>query len=1229
MIFNSEHEFESAVINHIRNYGWDKYDVINYPTEASLVENWKDILFQNNKGVDCLNGQPLTTWEMEQVMEQVNSCHAPLDVNGFINGKGILITRDNPADELHLGRQVTLQIYDRRKIMGGDYVYQIARQPRFNAPDEIMPERRGDFMLLINGMPVIHAELKKSDDDVMKACNQIETYSREGIFARGIFSLVQVFVAMTPAETVYFANPGQNGAFDPHFFFHWADVNNKPINEWDAVVRDLLNIPMAHLLIGYYTVADKRDGVLKVMRSYQYYAASFIQSRVADRKDEWKHADRYGGYIWNTTGSGKTMTSFKAALLIAEFGYADKVVFLVDRCELNEQSFGDYKSYADDATDIQDTARTTSLITKLKSGKTKDRLIITSLHKMSNVRHGNVSNELDIDIIARKRIVFIVDECHRSTFGEMLLNIKHTFPTAMFFGFTGIPIKEENQRKGMTTANLFGNELHVYSLGCGIRDGNVLGFDRYKVCTYDDSELRKEVALYKAKAKTEKEALADPAKAKVYMHFMQEMDMGYHIDAEGNYVPGIEDFVPPSQYEREKHYHAVVEKIRKHWNTVSYVNRFHAILATSSIAEAIIYYRLMKDMCPDIRCTAIFDEQTDYAGALPASEKNDALKEILLDYKKMFNKKYDLKHYDDFCSDVCLRLAHKEHYKDVEPAMQLHLVIVVDKLLTGFDSKWINALYLDKKMEFQNLIQAFSRTNRLNGEEKKFGIIKYFRYPHTMERNIERAVDLYSQDEPLQLFVNKLPQNVEQMNHVFAQIASLFQRSGIINFERLPNEMADRAMFAKKFKVLQGYIDSARLQGFVWEQREYDEDNIHGVKQHVEVNITQEDYIKLLQRYKELAAGRGSNGGGHRNVPFAIDTYITEIRMDAIDRNYINQRFGDYLHAFSTEGQDAQTTQQLREDLHQSFATLSQAEQRFAYVILSDIQRGRLKADGKTFRQLLTEYQGKAEADQIHIIAEALGVDEEILRQLVLHRVTPQTIDDKGQFTELKEKADKVKAKEYFERAEHQPVMTWAVNMKMDGLLRRFLFAGDSEREDIVKEVACAYKVGNTQYEVYEPEMLMAAEDIYIYGSIPVDLPKTNRSDLVANKLDLVLMYAIGNPAARAKTEATGKIAIGIKDSFLNEEQISAYQSVKHLMFHYWSNPKDYILLKKPVLVNPEDVPSDYLVRLPNDAVKFLLLEYNPQEEVSIENINVLKTQRRGEIRYLPFITTIESITEE
>ena len=1103
MVFDNEKDFESAVINHIRRYGWDKYEVINYPTEADLIKNWADILSQNNKDIDTLNDQPLTETEMAQVLEQLNACRTPLEVNGFINGKGVTITRDNPADKLHLHKEVVLDVYDRRKIDAGESVYQIARQPRFEARDEIFPNRRGDFMLLVNGMPVIHVELKKSGVDVKVACNQIETYSHEGIFAQGIFSLVQVFVAMNPTETVYFANPGQDGMFDPHYFFHWADTNNKQVNEWDEVVKELLNIPMAHQLIGYYTVADKQDGVLKVMRSYQYYAASFIQTRVANRNN-WQHADRYGGHIWHTTGSGKTMTSFKAALLITEFGYADKVVFVVDRIDLNEQSFGEYKSFADDATDIQDTKNSSGLIRKLKSDKSADQLIITSIQKLYNVRRGKVRNELDIDTIAAKRIVFIVDECHRDTFGEWYISIRNTFPNAMFFGFTGTPILPDNQKKDMTTASLFGDDLHKYTIGCGIRDKNVLPFDLYKNPTYDDTKLRREVALREAKARTPEEALADKEKAKVYMRFMQEMPMGYTINADGTIKKGIEFYVPKEQYEREGHWRRVVENIKEYWTTVSYGNRFHAILATSSIAEAIQYYKLLKELCPTIKATAIFDESDDFAGNMTI-KKEDALKEMLLDYKEKFGKEYNLKHYDDFKKDVCSRLAHKEPYQDLEPEMQLDLVIVVDMLLTGYDSKWVNALYMDKKLEKQYIIQAFSRTNRLNGEEKKFGIIKYYRYPHTMEKNIEVAIDMYSKDEPLELFVDKLPRNIESMNRVFIELETLFRTAGINNFERLPEGIAEQTQFARKFKEWQNYLDSARLQGFVWEKKDYTEKDNDGKECQISVIFEHGDYLSLLQRYKELDRGNGGGGGRGGSVPFAIDTYITQIRTESIDADYINNRFGRYLHIFNTEGADSDDAKQAREDLHKAFATLSSTEQKYAYVILSDIQKGK-PMNGKSFREMLVEYQSQAETDQIHIIAQALGVDEEMLRELVRRRVDESTIDDRGGFEKLVNTANLGKAKDCFEGLEHQTIHPLKVKIKVDGMLRRFLFADDAGKEAIAKEIAGEYIKAHPDFNMGTAhELTLETAEIKINGDAKIE---TNQVHIQTNQIDQPLMAA-------------------------------------------------------------------------------------------------------------------------
>ena len=281
MICTQEKEFEEALIDMLTEKGWEKTVLHNY-TEEQFIRNWADILFENNRDVDRLNNYPLTSGEMQQILEQIGSLKTPLKLNGFINGRSVTITRDHPDDVEHFGKGVSLKIYDRMEIAAGQSRYQIARQPQFASQSAILNDRRGDLMLLINGMPVFHIELKKSGVPVSQACRQIEKYVAEGIFTR-LFSLVQIFVAMNPEETVYFANPGSEGKFNPDYYFHWADFNNEPVNDWKQVASSLLSIPMAHQLIGFYTVADDSDGILKVMRSYQYFAASAISDKVAIR----------------------------------------------------------------------------------------------------------------------------------------------------------------------------------------------------------------------------------------------------------------------------------------------------------------------------------------------------------------------------------------------------------------------------------------------------------------------------------------------------------------------------------------------------------------------------------------------------------------------------------------------------------------------------------------------------------------------------------------------------------------------------------------------------------------------------------------------------------------------------------------------------------------------------------------------------------------------------------
>lgn len=1040
MIFNKESDFEEALIKILSEKGWEKEVLKNY-SEQDLLRNWANILFENNRDIDRLNDYPLTDSEMQQILEQIEALRTPLKLNGFINGKSVSIVRDNPDDKLHLGKEVSLKIYDRREIAAGQSRYQIVQQPKFPTKSKLLNDRRGDLMLLINGMPVIHIELKKSGIPVSQAYNQIEKYSHEGIFS-GLFSLVQIFVAMEPNEAVYFANPGPDGKFNPDYYFHWADFNNEPINEWDKVASTLLSIPMAHQLIGFYTVADDSDGVLKVMRSYQYFAASAISDKVA--KAKWEGNNQLGGYVWHTTGSGKTMTSFKSAQLIASSKDADKVIFLMDRIELGTQSLKEYRGFADENESVQATENTNVLITKLKSSNPADTLIVTSIQKMSNIKdEAGGLNARDIELISDKRIVFIVDEAHRSTFGDMLLTIKNTFPKAMFFGFTGTPIQDENQKKKNTTSTVFGNELHRYSIADGIRDKNVLGFDPYKVLTFKDKDARKVVALEKAKAQTEEEAISDPVKSKIFYKYMDANQVGMvgHFDAKGDYIKGIEDYIPNVQYTTEEHTTMVVKDILENWVTLSHNSKFHAIFATSSIPEAINYYRLFKAMKPHLKVTALFDPSIDNNGGVQFKE--DGLVEIISDYNEQYGQEFSIPTFAKMKKDIAARLAHKKPYERIanEPAKQIDLLIVVDQMLTGFDSKWINTLYMDKVLQYENIIQAFSRTNRLFGPDKPFGTIRYYRKPHTMERNINAAVKLYSGDRPLGLFVQHLIDNLKQMNGLFESITDLFAGSGIENFEKLPDDTSACRKFAKDFNEFNSYLEAAKIQGFKWNVLSYVDEETGEV---IDVTIDENTYLILVLRYKELTGGGGGTGGD--DVPYDLAGYITEIDTGLIDADYMNSKFDKYIKLLSVEGTTKEAIEQAETELHKTFATLSQEEQKYANIFLHDIQRGDVKvAEGKSLRDYINEYLSKARNDQIHRISVAIGVDENMLRNVMGLKLNENNLNEFGRYDELKKTVDKAKAKEYFEKVEGTKIIPPKVNVKVDKLLRDFIINGGYE----------------------------------------------------------------------------------------------------------------------------------------------------------------------------------------
>lgn len=1058
--FLKELDFEQALVDLLPRHGWEPQVIMN-PTEESLIKNWAAIIYNNNRDMNRLGDFPLTDSEMKQIMTQVDNLKNPYEANKFINGGQIIIKRDNQDDKINYGKEVYLTIFNAREIRAGQSVYQIVRQPKFQTKHPMASTRRGDVMLLINGMPIIHIELKRSGVDVTQAVNQIKKYAHEGVFSRGIFSLVQIFVAMTPEKTLYFANPGESKNFSPSFYFHWADFNNEEVHDWKLIGANLLSIPMVHQMVGYYTIADDKDETLKVLRSYQYFATTKIWERV--KETNWDDHQHRGGFIWHTTGSGKTMTSFKSAQLIAKANDADKVVFLLDRIELSTQSADEYRGFANTDDNVLDTEDTRNLIRVLESDSKEECLIVTSIQKMSRINTGNNIPQSTIDKINKKRVVFIVDECHRSVTGSgkdsgsgMLLTIKNTFPRAILFGLTGTPIFKENARGEMTTEVIFGDELHKYTLAHGIPDENVLGFDLYREDTFQEHDIREAVALRAVETESFDEIEKDKEKVEIYNKIMTETDM-LKIEDEAK-----------SLYQSESHHMAVMNKIVEERPVLSHNGKFHAILATKNIPEAIEYYRLFKEHYPEYNVTAIFDDSIDNNGG--GEYKEDAILEILEDYNKRFGTTFQQSTYAKYKKDVAKRLAHKKPYQNLEKDKQLDMLIVVTQMLTGYDSKWVNTLYVDKLLQYVDVIQAFSRTNRLFGPDKPFGIIKYFTRPNRMAKNIDDALELYV-DQPLLVFTDKLEANLEKINQAYSIIEQLFKAEGIEYFATLPQAEASRKKFAKEFCEMTKRLEAAKMQGFLWEKTEYEFRHTSSWTT-VKMEFDEQTYKVLLARYRELFTKTGGGGGSDDDV-YQLEAYITETGAGTIDAEYINSKFIKFVKNLYTSGPGSDHVKAAQAELHNAFASLNQRDQRTAQRILHDIESGDLRlSPGKTIYDYILDYQ-KRECDlQVYTLSEATGLNITKLKELISKDVNEQNINEQGRFDELIRTLDKEKSVDFLKKVTGQDVPKRFVITNMSSIVRRFILA-PLDRANIIY----AYQNAESLLDVNIPEELPEQEE--------------------------------------------------------------------------------------------------------------------------------------------------------
>ena len=643
-------------------------------------------------------------------------------------------------------------------------------QNEFQVSNQITVEGRKkcryDVTILINGLPLVQIELKRRGVELKQAYNQIQRYHKTSF--HGLFDYIQLFVISNGVNTRYFANNPNSGY---KFTFNWTDAANHPFNELDKFAVFFLEKCTLGKIIGKYIVLHEGDKCLMVLRPYQFYAVEKILDRVQNSNDN--------GYIWHTTGAGKTLTSFKAAQLVSELDDVDKVMFVVDRHDLDTQTQSEYEAFEPGAVDSTD--NTDELVKRLQSNS---KIIITTIQKLNSaVSKTWYSNK--IESVRHSRIVMIFDECHRSHFGDSHKKIMKFFDNARIFGFTGTPIFIENAVDGHTTKEIFGNCLHKYLIKDAIADENVLGF----------------LVEY------------------------------YH----GNEVVDNDN-----QARMEE----IAKFILNNFNKSTFDGEFDALFAVQSVPMLIRYYKIFKSLNPKIRIGAVFtyaanssqdDDQTGMGTGQYTSQsvgEADELQAIMDDYNKMYGTAFTTENFRAYYDDINLRMKKKK--TDMKP---LDLCLVVGMFLTGFDSKKLNTLYVDKNMEYHGLLQAFSRTNRVLNEKKRFGKIVCFR---DLKSNVDTSIRLFSNSDNPEDIVRPPFEEVKQEYRTLAtEFLQKYPTPGSIDFLQSEN---DKKNFVLAFR------DIIRKHAEIQIYEDYSEDAD-------DLGLTEQQFNDYKSKYLDITVG--------------------------------------------------------------------------------------------------------------------------------------------------------------------------------------------------------------------------------------------------------------------------------------------------------------------------------------------------------------------------------------
>ena len=803
-------------------------------TEEDLWRNFKYILEQNNK--DRLNGESLSDAEFEQVKNQLqfSSFYKAGEWLVGENGK-VMVHVQRDTEKLHL------VVMNHEHIAGGSSVYEVINQYSALKDEDdyytVSRNRRFDVTLMINGLPMIHIELKNRQHSYMDGFNQIKKYISEGKFT-GIFSAVQMFVVSNGVDTKYFAAASDTD-LNAKFMSGWVDEKNNPVSDYLDFAKSVLRIPEAHEMIARYTVLDRDAKRLIILRPYQIHAIESI-----------REASKIGksGFVWHTTGSGKTLTSYKATRnLLMDIPSLDKTIFLIDRKDLDTQTSSAFQAYANnDVIAVDKPDNVNDLKKKLKSGDRK--VIVTTIQKMQILVTKRLQEDTpEYNKIKNLRIAFVVDECHRAVTPKTKRELERFFGRSLWFGFTGTPRFAENPYAQMgdlprTTEELYGKCLHKYTIQNAIKDNAVLGFQ-----------------------------------------------------VEHNGPKNMEDETDPSLYDNETHMLRVLDIIlNKSYQKFGLQNgkgqTYEAILTTSSIQLAQKYYELLSkvkngetDLEIDERMKQVLPDYPKFAITYSVTENEEGshvnqekMQKSLNDYNEMFGTKFDLSQIQSYNENLNKRLARKDKkYKSRN--RQLDLVIVVDRLLTGFDAPCLSTIFIDRQpMGPHDLIQAFSRTNRIFDPNKAYGQIVTFQAPVLFKECVDNAVKLYSAGSTEVALLAEW----DKVEPAFKRALSALKAVAETPDEETDMSLKELKVFAKAFQTFDRLF--AQIKSFT----QYDESMLE------DYGITEEEYEDYVGHYQNaMTKIKLAEPDDTQTPPEAEETVDTDYELMAYSSTKIDYEY--------------------------------------------------------------------------------------------------------------------------------------------------------------------------------------------------------------------------------------------------------------------------------------------------------------------------------------------------